>query len=621
MMKDSLELTKILTQVASYAHSPEAKATVLNMQASSNLSTVTQLLDETTEMVQLLKRDLHLPFVSSDSALPVLNKASKGIILSPAELEKIADYIRTVELLKRFFARESGVAPILNSYAEELVLLKPLQEQIYDQVERGQVADSADRDLFRLRKKSVELTQAVKEELARILQSKTIATYLQESRIIERGGYYTLAVKASFKNLVPGTIIDQSANGKTVYLQPAKVDRLLSEKAQVDGQISAIEMQILGELTNQVDEQSDALTNNISIINSLDVILAKAKYSLSLNGLRAQVSSAGRLELHALCHPLIPNAVPLDLSLQEGIRGLMITGPNAGGKTVVLKTVGLAILMTELGLFLKSKAVCTVPLADHVYTEIGDNQDLDNSLSTFSAQMTDMAEIVTHAQARSVVLVDEIGSGTDPNEGSALAIGILQALQLKGALILATTHYSQIKDFALQHPAFETASMDFNAETLVPTYKLLIGQVGDSRALWIAKRVGMPTQILTTAEHFLADGIYPTAVTGIHLQEKGLKQSKQTIFHKGDVVFAKALNKEGIFYELEPDHNYAKVFIDKQFNVVSVKRLELRRQARDLYPENYNYDLLFISDWQEYKFNKDLDRGSKKAFKKLKHKK
>lgn len=187
-------------------------------------------------------------------------------------------------------------------------------------------------------------------------------------------------------------------------------------------------------------------------------------------------------------HPLLSNPVPLSLHLDSTKRGLIITGPNAGGKTITLKTVGLAISMTELGLFLPSVGRCSIPITTEIYTSIGDHQDLDNSLSTFSAEMKQLSHIIKHANQSSLILLDELGSGTDPNEGAALAIAILQALQLKGCLILATTHYSAIKDYASKHPAFITAAMDFDLKTLTPTYKLLLNQVGTSRAFWIAEK-------------------------------------------------------------------------------------------------------------------------------------
>lgn len=215
-----------------------------------------------------------------------------------------------------------------------------------------------------------------------------------------------------------------------------------------------------------------------------------------------------------------------------------------------------------------------------------------------------------------MILLDELGSGTDPDEGAAIAISVLQALQLKGCVVLATTHYSKIKDYAVKHPNYRTASMDFNLESLTPTYHLLLDQVGQSRAFWIAEQVGMPKEIIDQAEKVLA-GQLPLSSSKVTLKDKVTAKKDKVHFHKGDVVYASNLKKEGIFYALEANQSLAKIFVNKNFSIIPVKRLELRRKAADLYPDGYNLDLLFISSWQEYKFNKDLERGSKKAYKKL----
>lgn len=611
-----LQFAQVLTQVASYAKSPEARNLLLQAQPLTKPAAVTHLLDETEEGTRLLERSLQLPFVSSDSLLPLINRAQKGLLLSADDLEKVADYLRVCELLQRFLYREKDLVPILNSYSEELQLFPKLVEQIYQSIEHSQVADSADRDLRRLRRQEQELSQEIKDTAGKLLQSKKVSQSLQEQRLVEKDGHLTLPVKSSFKKAIAGRIIAYSANGQTAFILPRKLDQLSSEKIAVKGQIEAIEAMILGQLTAAVYEESPGLLRNIDVVAAIDQIMARARYSRELNGKRARLNQTNQLLLRGMRHPLLRNPVPLDLEIKPPVRGLIITGPNAGGKTATLKNCGLAIMMTEIGLFLPSREICDIPVSQQIFSQIGDQQDLDNSLSTFSAEMTNIAKIVTHAQSRSLVLLDELGSGTDPDEGAAIAISVLQALQLKGCLVLATTHYSRIKDYAVKHPNYRTASMDFNADTLTPTYRLLLDQVGQSRAFWIAQKVGMPKEIIAQAQKVLA-GQLPLSSSTVVLKEKATGKIAKTHFCKGDVVYAGNLEKEGIFYALEANRTLAKIFINKQFSVVPVKRLKLRRKAADLYPEGYNLDLLFISDWQEYKFNKDLNRGSKKAYKKL----
>lgn len=615
--KDSLQFLDVLRLVASYAKSPEAKDNILKTRPRTSLAAVAQQLDETAEGLALLNRNLHLPFVASDSLLPLIKRVQKGLMLNPSELEKIADYLRVCELLQRFLTRYQDLVPILNSYGQGLELAPDLVDQIYQALEHGQVADRADSDLRRSRRREKELVQEIKDSGNKLLQNKKISQYLQEGRLVEKDGQTTLPVKSSFKKLVTGHIVSYSANGQTCFIIPKRLMQLTSEKEAVNRQIEAIEAMILGQLTATVYEKCKFLLRNVDLISSIDAIMARARYSLEISGKRPKLNQTNQLVLRGMRHPLLNNPVPLDLELVNQIHGLIITGPNAGGKTATLKTSGLAVMMTESGLYLPSNMPCDIPIIQQVFTQIGDQQDLDNSLSTFSAEMTNIAHIVEHAQSRSLILLDELGSGTDPDEGAAIAIAVLQKLQLKGCLVIATTHYSRIKDYAVKHPNYRPASMDFDVASLTPTYKLLLDQVGQSRALWIASKVGMPQDVVDLAESVL-NGYLPLSTSKVTLKEKTKPTKNKTIFHKGDVVYASNLDQEGLFYELDSAQNTAKVFINKEFQQIPVKRLILRRLAKDLYPEGYNLDLLFIKNWQDYKFNKDLDRGSKKAYKALK---
>ena len=441
---------------------------------------------------------------------------------------------------------------------------------------------------------------------------------LQDFQIIQKDTHYTLPVKASFKHSFGGNIIDQSNNGTTVFIEPTKIVHLTQEKTTVENQIYLIESQILGNLTAKIYNELAHFEANLNVIVDLDCILARAKYSHTTGGKRPILNEQNELQLNGMKHPLLSNPVPLSLKLDPTKHGLIITGPNAGGKTVTLKTVGLATAMMEFGLFLPSAAPCSIPIMTKIYTSIGDHQDLDNSLSTFSAEMKKMAEIVQKTTPSSLILLDELGSGTDPNKGAALAIAILQTLQLKGCLILATTHYSAIKDYSTKNPAFITAAMDFDLQTLHPTYKLLLNQVGASRALWIAEKSGMPENVLSEAKDFLNTGIFPLKQANLKFKNKPKKIKSLPSFKKGDRIKVPKYHQEVLFYENADIANQIVVFVNRTFETVPLKGAKLVRKAEELYPAGYNLDLLFVQDWQEYKFNKDLDRGSKKAWKKLK---
>ena len=613
--KDELGFNRVKELVANHAITPEAKKAIIAMQPKTSINAVTQLLNETAEMLGILRQGKHIPFVSSDSLKPILQKVNKGLILSVDELEKVADFIRVNRLLKRFLSKQG--TPILNSYAEEIGILDNLEEAIYQKIEHGQVSNNADKDLAKLRIQVKKLNHDIKDSWQHFLTGKKYQIALQDKLVVEKAGHFTLPVKASYRNLFPGQIIDVSNHGKTVYIEPNKAAKLIEQKGKFQSQITAIEFQILGMLTAEVFENLPTIKQNMQIIIAIDVILARAKYSLIVAGVRPDLNAENRLILNCMRHPLLTNPIPLSVKIGQPTRGLIITGPNAGGKTITIKTIALSVLMAELGLFLPAKR-CDIPICDHVFSLIGDQQDIDNSLSTFSGEMVKIAQIVKQAQKYSLIVLDELGSGTDPNEGSALAVAVLQELQLRGCLVIATTHYSTIKDFSVKSPAFMTASMDFDLEKLQPTYRLIMNQVGESRALWIAKRSGMSEPVLASAKKILETGEFPLKESSVTFKKEiDRKDTKKLKLHKGDIVFVGNLNKEAIFYQKAKTANKIIVFVDRDFLEVPIKRVKLRRKAQDLYPAGYNLDLLFVKDWQQYKLNKDLDRGSKKAWKKF----
>lgn len=613
--KDELGFNRVKELVANHAITPEAKKAIIAMQPKTSINAVTQLLNETAEMLGILRQGKHIPFVSSDSLKPILQKVNKGLILSVDELEKVADFIRVNRLLKRFLSKQG--TPILNSYAEEIGILDNLEEAIYQKIEHGQVSNNADKDLAKLRIQVKKLNHDIKDSLQHFLTGKKYQIALQDKLVVEKAGHFTLPVKASYRNLFPGQIIDVSNHGKTVYIEPNKAAKLIEQKGKFQSQITAIEFQILGMLTAEVFENLPTIKQNMQIIIAIDVILARAKYSLIVAGVRPDLNAENRLILNCMRHPLLTNPIPLSVKIGQPTRGLIITGPNAGGKTITIKTIALSVLMAELGLFLPAKR-CDIPICDHVFSLIGDQQDIDNSLSTFSGEMVKIAQIVKQAQKYSLIVLDELGSGTDPNEGSALAVAVLQELQLRGCLVIATTHYSTIKDFSVKSPAFMTASMDFDLEKLQPTYRLIMNQAGESRALWIAKRSGMSEPVLASAKKILETGEFPLKESSVTFKKEiDRKDTKKLKLHKGDIVFVGNLNKEAIFYQKAKTANKIIVFVDRDFLEVPIKRVKLRRKAQDLYPAGYNLDLLFVKDWQQYKLNKDLDRGSKKVWKKF----
>lgn len=575
---NELGFDRVRNMVADYATTPEAKDKLQTMHLRTSVNSVNLLLNETAEMLKVLRTGQHVPFVSSDSLKPLLQKVDKGLILNAVELEKVADLIRVNRLLKRFLIKQTD-SPILNSYATEIIILDRLENDIYHQIEHGEVSNEADRDLARFRIQVNKINEDIKTSLQHFLQGKKYQNALQERMIVERDGHYTLPVKASYRDVFSGQTVDVSNHGSTVYIEPNKVANLVDQKIQLESQISAIEMQILGMLSAEIFEKLTEIKQNMQIITDLDVILARAKYALAIGAVRPSLNIQNKLILVEMKHPLLDNPVPLSVEIGNPQRGLIITGPNAGGKTVTLKTIALSILMTELGLFLPAQK-CDIPVCDHVYSLIGDQQDIDNSLSTFSGEMVKISQVLKQAQKYSLIVLDELGSGTDPDEGSALAIATLQELQLRGCIVVATTHYSTIKDFSVKNPAFMTASMDFDLEKLTPTYRLIMNRAGESRALWIAERSGMPQKVLQSATQILTTGELPLRKSKVIFKEPNKKEHTKTIFHKGDIVFVGDLNKEAIFYSDAQVANKIVVFVDKEFREVLSNELNCEEKRR-----------------------------------------
>jgi len=327
------------------------------------------------------------------------------------------------------------------------------------------------------------------------------------------------------------------------------------------------------------------------------------------------VNKQERIIIHHGRHPLLPkDAVPLDLRLGDDYRGLVITGPNAGGKTVTLKTVGLLTLMTMFGLQIPAESGTDIAIMEQIFVDMGDQQDLGNALSTFSGHMQNVAQILNQAGRNTLVLLDEIGSGTEPNEGAALAIAIMEQLYTQGALIMATTHYGEIKRFAEQHEDFIPAAMAFDQETLMPQYQLKLGVTGDSQALWIARKMQMSTKLLRRAEKYMAHKDYATAKQAFP-GAKATPHQAVTEFTQGDRVWLSALQQEALVYADDGD-DVVTVYVNHERQNQPRRRIQLLTPASELYPEGYEMNRLFV-DYTDYKQQRDLNRGAKAAQRQL----
>lgn len=616
---------QIIAEIKGNIISDFAKKDFDNRRPTNNLQTAQKRLTETKEAMVLLSSGQHVPFMGMRTIEHLTSKIERGMVLEAGELTEYSDFLRSFRLIKQLFEKNQYQTPTLHRYTAGLGDFTEVCEAITQAINGAHVKDESSRGLRKVRSRIHKLESGINQTLEKHLKNPTTAKYLQDRLVIEKEGRQTLPVKTEFQSKINGTIIERSSRGTTVFIEPTGVsknnDALILARGEETGEI----YQILAGLTGLIADKLTEIGYSREIIGELDIIFARAKYSRRIEGKPVAVNDQEVLHLDHLYHPLLgPQAVPLTVSLGEKSRGLIITGPNAGGKTLVLKTVALACLCAASGILLKHGGNSQVPILQEIFIDIGDQQNMDNALSTFSAHMDNVAQILRQTKPASLVLLDEIGSGTEPKEGAALGIAIMEELYLKGALVIATTHYGEIKDFALAHPDFRTAAMAFDEVNLKPKYQLLMDQVGASNAFWIAKEKALPESVLQRAQGYLAGEAYELQQVQLKMRKKtSAKVAKSTesqnestpIFAKGDRVLLTETKEKALFYE-ELEQEMARVYLDKTFREVPLRRLKLVTAATVLYPADYDLESLF-TDFHERKFQKDIDRGSKKAQKKL----
>lgn len=610
------QFNEIKQQLSSYAISSFGKKLIEGTQPHSKLSVVKKRLTETTEAKNLLDSNLHVPFMGLQSIEHITNQLEKGFVLTPQELLEYADFLRSLRLIQQFFEKNQSIAPTLNRYALGLNDFNEIEAEIYQVIRNGRIVDDASRELRRARRDIAETQDKIQELLKKFIRQNK--EKMQEAIITKRNDIFTVPIKAAYKKQVKGTIVELSSKGTTAYIEPSSVSRW-NEQLTYHKLVEESEVyQILATLTGLLAEAFPLIQQNIEIIAEFDHIFARGKFSRELKGITPEINTDGYIHLVSATHPLIEKAVPLDLTIGEEYRGLTITGPNAGGKTVVLKTVALMTLMTMIGLQIPAKDGTEIAIFDQIFVDIGDAQSIENALSTFSGHMQNISEILRQTHKNSLILLDELGSGTEPNEGAALAIAIMEEFYQKGSILITTTHYGEIKRFAEQHPDFITAAMDFDAEHLTPKYRLLIGQTGESNALWIAKKMAISDQIITKAQNYFTDRNYSLEKKSFKKKaKKQISESIEMTYYKGDKVFLLEQQESALVYQEVPFTDNVTVFLNEQFVEVPKRRIKLEFRASELYPVDYELENLF-EDFHRRKERRDIDRGSKKAQRKLK---
>lgn len=592
------------------------KELVEDREPASDYATVQKRLTETNEAMLILASGQHVPFMGLSQIKHLTLKIEKGIVLEASELTEYGDFLRSFRLIAKFFEKNRYQTPILYSYTKNLTDFDQIIEAIQNSISGNLVKSEASRELRKIRGRITKLEADIEKNCAKLLKKATANGWVQDRLFVKKDERYTLPIKTTFQSKIKGEIIERSNRGTTVFIEPEGIRKLNDQLILAKSEEISVIYQILASLTGSIAEESSAISYCTEIIVELDAIFARGKYSQSIGGKMIEVNEDERLIFDKVQHPLLKEPVPLNLSLGQDNHGLIITGPNAGGKTVVLKTIALVCLMTSFGLCVKHGGNSSIGVFKKIFIDIGDQQSLENSLSTFSGHMKNISEILRTTTRKTLILLDEIGSGTEPNEGAALGIAAMESMYQKGGTIVATTHYGEIKDFALQHEDFQTAAMAFDSSTLTPKYQLLLNQVGDSNAFWIAQKMAVEEKVLQQAKHYLENKQYTTKKIPRKTRSRVEKTSEPVVvFQKGDRVWSSELSKSAIFYEYD-NESQAKVFIEKQSFTCTVKRLTLEMSALELYPQDYDLEQLFV-DHQERKFTRDIYRGSKKAQKKL----
>ncbi|YCA41504.1 endonuclease MutS2 [Bacillus sp. JZ8] len=618
---EKLQYNELKQIVRSYCVSGLGKQLLDKLKPSTNIKIVKHRLNETTEARAILDAEGHVPFLGISNIDHTIQNLEKGMMLDPSELVSVSDFLRGCRKMKKFMMNKEFFAPLLTSYAHSMTEFKSIEEEINFSIKGNRVDSAASRELKRIRHNMAAAEEKIKERLNKFLNSSSYKKYIQEFFISKKDERYTIPIKASYKNQVPGTVVEVSSKGATVFIEPNTITKLNGELSSLKAEEAIEEYQILATLSGMLLENIHEIKINMDLISQYDMVFAKAKFSKHVGGIEPKLNDYGYIKLVHCKHPLLTRAaVPLHFEIGKDYRSLIITGPNAGGKTIVLKTIGLVTLAAMSGFHIISNKETEIAVFDNIFVDMGDNQSIENALSTFSSHMKNVSEIMSASNNNTLLLFDEIGSGTEPNEGAALAISILEEFYQMGCITVATTHYGEIKRFSEMHSDFMNAAMQFNSDTLEPMYQLLIGKSGESNALWISRKMNVRENILQRAKHYMENkGYHLEQVDENKIRKPKVvkeKSEEKDEYKKGDRVKLLDYDDFGIIYK-EMDNFYnVVVFYNKEFVEVNVKRLSLEISAKELYPDGYDLETLFI-DYTIRKTQHDIERGSKKALRKI----
>lgn len=662
-----LEYESMKQDLSAFAVSYEGRARIARLLPMDELRQIERAIAETAEARELIGRGSSVPLPSLEGIELVASLLGTGYLFTEQDLMAVQTFLQSCGQLKKYIESKGDAAWQIGIYAASLRDLPELRQEIMRCIRHGVITNEASRDLERIRRKIDMLKEKINKKMHSVMSRH--AAILQESIVSVRGGRYVIPVKKEFYRQVKGRMLDQSTSGQTVFIEPDEISSLQGELELLQGEEAREEAKILGYLTELVEREAASITGNIEITGLYDFIFAKAKYAASMDAAAVRVNDKGRTVLRGAKHPkLLGTMVPLDLEIGADYKTLIITGPNTGGKTVVLKTFGLLSLMVQSGLLVPVGPGSEFAVYRGIIAVIGDGQNLEQSLSTFSAQIQSLVAMLKVAGPSTLLLIDELAAGTDPGEGIALSIAILEEFSRKKATVLVTTHFNELKTFASRAEGFENARMEFDPDTLRPLYKLTIGRAGQSYAIEIARKLGITPDIIARSQHIVSrqigeggkvsvwDEIVParndspgdsiagqlpqqqteteTETASERISEARSEENKQlearalteeerrwpeargTSGHRdkndtsgeeeredemklaphrfeiGDAVYVTALGKIGIVSEPEDLRGTVGVLIQKQRIKVNRKRLKPYLKKDQLYPEDYDLDIV-----------------------------
>ncbi len=639
MTLSMLEYNKLKESLREYAVSYAGRNHIEALAPGSHLRAIETSLLETAEAKYLLDKGASVPLPSLEGIEHIASLMHTGYLFTEQDFSAVQMFLHSCGQLRKYMDGKREIAPTISSYASSMQELPRLKSEIERCIRFGQVDDQASKPLEKVRKKIAVIKERIQKKMSAILSRH--GSILQEQLVSVRGGRYVVPVKREYHKQIKGAVLDQSTSGQTVFVEPEEISMLQTELGMLEADEAREEGIVLSMLTGMLEAAGSDLHLNIDITGNYDFIFAKAKYGRTIGGRMVELNDKGLIRLRGAKHPLmLQTMVPLNLEMGRGYRSLIITGPNTGGKTVALKTLGLLTLMVQSGLLVPVEEGSVFSVFGQVMTAIGDGQSIEQSLSTFSAQIRRLIAMVNTANPSTLLLIDELAAGTDPGEGMSLSIAILEELNRRGAMMMVTTHFNELKGFASRTPGFQNARMEFDVNTLEPLYRLTIGESGQSYAIEIATKLGMPSGIIGRSRHVLLQqkpqrleaGASDEEMTRNDLQDEtaeaemehpepfgsehakgreagdiadsrqangeetdpeALKKSRR--LEVGDAVYVSSFGRTGIVYQEEDARGMVGVMIQKQKLKVNRKRLKLYIEKGNLYPEDYDFDIVFES--------------------------